>query len=187
MSDVGIIRRIDDLGRVVIPKELRKKLKISEGDPLELIITDNGDLLVKKYNSIISKKHNEIIRDLVLSGVKALGIQICIVNHDFIFEFKGDEQKERFLKGYQISQDLKEIFDEFKDLPRDILKTYKQIPLTNHSEVFNKVFIKAIYYQESIMGLLIAVPFEDKEPPQQDIVDKILSTMSNTLSDMENL
>ncbi len=49
MQDTGIIRRIDELGRVVIPKELRKKLRIKEGDPLE-IYTDENQMVLKKYS-----------------------------------------------------------------------------------------------------------------------------------------
>ena len=49
MTVKGIIRRIDDLGRIVIPKEMRRKLKINEGDPLEIYIIDDG-ILLKPYN-----------------------------------------------------------------------------------------------------------------------------------------
>jgi len=49
MKSTGIIRRIDDLGRIVIPKEIRRKLCIREGDPLELYVGDNGVMFVK-YN-----------------------------------------------------------------------------------------------------------------------------------------
>ena len=49
MKATGIVRRIDDLGRVVIPKEIRRTLKIKEGDPLELFITENGEVVFKKY------------------------------------------------------------------------------------------------------------------------------------------
>ena len=46
----GIVRRIDELGRVVIPKEIRRTLRIREGDPLELF-TDRDELMLKKYRS----------------------------------------------------------------------------------------------------------------------------------------
>ena len=49
MKATGIVRRIDDLGRVVIPKEIRRTLKIKEGDPLELFITEKGEVVFKKY------------------------------------------------------------------------------------------------------------------------------------------
>lgn len=49
MKATGIIRRIDDLGRVVIPKEIRQKLKINEGDPLEIFLSDDGVICFKLY------------------------------------------------------------------------------------------------------------------------------------------
>ena len=51
MKCTGIVRRIDDLGRVVIPKEIRRAMKIKEGDPLE-IFTEPGGIVLKKYNPI---------------------------------------------------------------------------------------------------------------------------------------
>ena len=53
MQDTGMVRRIDDLGRVVIPKEIRKTLRIKEGDPLE-IYTDKEELVLKKYSPMAS-------------------------------------------------------------------------------------------------------------------------------------
>ena len=51
MQETGIVRRIDELGRVVIPKEMRKTLRIKEGDPLE-IYTDKENLVFRKYSPI---------------------------------------------------------------------------------------------------------------------------------------
>ena len=47
MKTTGIIRRIDDLGRVVIPKEIRRMMRIKEGDPLEIFTTPNGEIILK--------------------------------------------------------------------------------------------------------------------------------------------
>lgn len=60
MKSTGIIRRIDDLGRVVIPKEIRRTLRIREGDPLELFTAHDG-IFFKKYNPISD------VRDIVKS------------------------------------------------------------------------------------------------------------------------
>lgn len=49
MKATGIIRRVDDLGRIVIPKEIRKSMKISEGDPLEIFV-ENGYICLRKYD-----------------------------------------------------------------------------------------------------------------------------------------
>lgn len=49
MKATGIVRRIDDLGRVVIPKEIRRTLNIREGDPLEVFVGENGSVVFQKY------------------------------------------------------------------------------------------------------------------------------------------
>lgn len=52
MKATGIVRRIDDLGRVVIPKEIRRTMRIREGDPLEIFTEKDGELIFKKYSPI---------------------------------------------------------------------------------------------------------------------------------------
>lgn len=90
MKSTGIVRRIDDLGRVVIPKEIRRNLRIREGDPLEIYIEDGG-VLFKKYSllSLISSMSADFSialstngirngiydRDTILYGTKAFGIR----------------------------------------------------------------------------------------------------------------
>ena len=49
MKATGIVRRLDDLGRIVIPKEVRRSLGIKEGDPLEIFISNEGELVLKPY------------------------------------------------------------------------------------------------------------------------------------------
>ena len=52
MKATGIVRRIDDLGRVVIPKEIRRTMRIREGDPLEIYTNSDGEVIFKKYSPI---------------------------------------------------------------------------------------------------------------------------------------
>ncbi len=52
MKATGIVRRIDDLGRVVIPKEIRRTLRIKEGTPLEIFTDREGEIILKKYSPI---------------------------------------------------------------------------------------------------------------------------------------
>ncbi len=52
MKATGIVRRIDDLGRVVIPKEIRRTMRIREGDPLEIFTDRDGEVIFKKYSPI---------------------------------------------------------------------------------------------------------------------------------------
>ena len=61
MKATGIVRRIDDLGRVVIPKEIRRTLRIREGDPLEIFTDREGEIILKKYKDV---RLNTIERNL---------------------------------------------------------------------------------------------------------------------------
>ena len=63
MKATGIVRRIDDLGRVVVPKEIRRVLRIREGDPLEIYTGNTGEVILKKYSPIneLSQFAGEVI------------------------------------------------------------------------------------------------------------------------------
>ncbi|MBR6815952.1 MAG: AbrB/MazE/SpoVT family DNA-binding domain-containing protein, partial [Clostridia bacterium] len=52
MKATGIVRRIDDLGRIVVPKEIRRTLRIREGDPLEIYTQADGSVILKKYSPV---------------------------------------------------------------------------------------------------------------------------------------
>ena len=77
MKATGIIRRIDDLGRVVIPKEIRRTMRLREGDPLELFVTDGGVTFKKYcpellYGESIDEIVNTMLEDYDLSCPEAL-------------------------------------------------------------------------------------------------------------------
>lgn len=81
MKATGIVRRIDDLGRVVIPKEIRRTLRIREGDPLEIYTATDGEVIFKKYSpvgelSAFASQYAE-----VLSRVSGLPVIICDKDH----------------------------------------------------------------------------------------------------------
>ena len=55
MRTTGVVRRVDDLGRIVIPKAVRKLVDIKEGEPMELFIMEDGSVLLKKYDYSVDK------------------------------------------------------------------------------------------------------------------------------------
>lgn len=74
MKATGIIRRIDDLGRVTIPKEIRRTLKIRENDPLELFVGENDTVCFRKYEPVGTKNYS-VVCDWIFdceSGVSVL-------------------------------------------------------------------------------------------------------------------
>lgn len=67
MKATGVVRRIDDLGRIVIPKEIRKTLRIKEGDPLEIFTDKEGEVILKKYSPIgeLSEFASRVCRNFI--------------------------------------------------------------------------------------------------------------------------
>ena len=63
MQVTGIVRRIDELGRVVIPKEVRRQLRIKEGDPLEIFTTREGEVVLKPFSPLTLDDVVEIFRE----------------------------------------------------------------------------------------------------------------------------
>ena len=82
MKATGIVRRIDELGRVVIPKEIRRTLRIREGDPLEIFTDHDGEVVLKKYSPI--GEIAAIAKDYTDSLYRSLGHIACISDRDAI-------------------------------------------------------------------------------------------------------
>ena len=80
MKATGIVRRIDDLGRVVIPKEIRRTMRIREGDPLE-IFTSNGEVIFKKYSPMGEMSSFATDYAAALSEATQLAVIICDRDH----------------------------------------------------------------------------------------------------------
>ena len=78
MKATGIIRRIDDLGRVVIPKEIRRKMRIREGDPLELFLDSSDGLVLKKYSPLAES----LCPDAAKNALKKAYIRFAIYDKD---------------------------------------------------------------------------------------------------------
>lgn len=77
MKATGIVRRIDDLGRIVIPKEIRRAVKIREGDPMEIFLDNDGGVVFRKYNL-----HDEINFKAIYEAMRISGLRGIIVNPD---------------------------------------------------------------------------------------------------------
>ena len=92
MKATGIVRRIDDLGRVVIPKEIRRTLRIREGDPLEIYTDTEGGVIFKKYSPIGELSQFATIYSDVLSHTSSFPTIIC--DRDHVVAVAGLSKKE---------------------------------------------------------------------------------------------
>ena len=77
MKATGIVRRVDDLGRIVIPKEIRRTLRLREGDPLEIFTGSDNDVIFKKYSPIGELQNAGARYAEVLSKISGLPAVIC--------------------------------------------------------------------------------------------------------------
>ncbi len=110
MKATGIVRRIDDLGRVVIPKEIRRTMRIREGDPLEIYTDREGEVIFKKYSPIgeLSEFASKYAETLSKSG----SLSVLVTDRDAVIAVAGAPRKEYLEKG--ISEELDSLMKERK-------------------------------------------------------------------------
>ena len=107
MKATGIVRRIDDLGRVVIPKEIRRTMRIREGDPLEIYTDRDGEVIFKKY-SPIGELH-AFATEYADTLQKTCSMPIFICDRDAIITVAGASKREYIDR--KISRSLEEIIE----------------------------------------------------------------------------
>jgi AbrB family transcriptional regulator (stage V sporulation protein T) len=108
LKATGIVRRIDDLGRVVIPKEIRRTLRIREGDPLEIFTDKEGEVILKKYSPI--GELGDFASQYAESIYKTSGHITCIADRDTIIAVSGASKKEFLEKT--LSNDVERVIEE---------------------------------------------------------------------------
>ncbi|MEG2441548.1 MAG: stage V sporulation protein T [Acetivibrio sp.] len=109
MKATGIVRRIDDLGRVVVPKEIRRTLRIREGDPLEIFTDHEGEIILKKYSPI--GELGQFAKHYAESLAQTTGYIICIADRDAFIAVAGGK-RDLIMKA--ISKELEEVMEERK-------------------------------------------------------------------------
>lgn len=108
MKATGIVRRIDDLGRVVIPKEIRRTLRIREGDPLEIFTDREGEIILKKYSPI--GELGQFAKQYADSIGHTTGHIVAIADKDQFIAIAGTTKKDWVTKP--ISKELETLINE---------------------------------------------------------------------------
>ena len=159
MKATGIVRRIDDLGRVVIPKEIRRTLRIREGDPLEIFTDREGEIILKKYSPI--GELGAFAREYAESLAQTAGHLTCIVDKDQIIAVSGGSKKEFFEK--HISGELEQCINQRTTVIAD-RKENTFIPMLedNETENYNYQLITPIISEGDAMGAVIFLSQDKK-------------------------
>lgn len=108
LKATGIVRRIDDLGRVVIPKEIRRTLRIREGDPLEIFVDREGEVILKKYSPI--GELGDFAKEYADSLNETIGHISMIADRDVVIAVAGANKREFLTKpiGKAVERALEE-------------------------------------------------------------------------------
>ena len=107
MKATGIVRRLDDLGRVVIPKEIRRTMRIREGDPLEIFTEKDGEVVFKKYSPVGELSPFAVQYADVLS--RACNMTVLVCDRDHVIAVAGPNRKEFYER--RVSPQLDEVMD----------------------------------------------------------------------------
>ena len=158
MKATGIVRRIDDLGRVVIPKEIRRTMRIREGDPLEIFTDREGELIFKKYSPI--GELGEYAAQICDSMRKATDKIISVCDRDTVIAVAGGGKKE--LLDKPVSDELSEIMSE-----RSIYRYAggSSLPVSSADDRFHIRVAAPVISEGDVLGCVLFVGEKDAPLP----------------------
>ena len=134
MKATGIVRRIDDLGRVVVPKEIRRVLRIREGDPLEIFTNNLGEVILKKYSPI--NDLSEFATEYAETVSKILGGTIIVSDTDQIIAASGTAKKE--YNNMKVDPELDKIIQSKNQYSND---SKIVVPIVSHGDPIGSITI----------------------------------------------
>ena len=169
MKSTGITRRIDDLGRIVIPKEIRKNLKIRDNETLEIFIEDDN-IILKKFSSINDiqsalKNYLEVLENITLNNV--------LITDRYKVICSSENKKEEYLDK-EIGQN---IIVSIQTKESILSNEKKDVELTLNNEIFTKYYINPIISNGDVLGTIII--FGSKEINENsisaaDVISKLI-------------
>ena len=158
MKATGSVRRVDDLGRIVIPKEIRRTLKIREGDPLEIYTEKDGGVIFRKYSPI--GELQDFAAQICESIGSATGRIAAVSDRDSIIALAGAPKRD--LMDKPNSQELDKLMEErthYRYTPGD-----PPVRPTDTSDKYSLGVASPILSQGDLMGCIMLLMGEDSAP-----------------------
>jgi len=180
MKATGIVRRIDDLGRVVIPKEIRRTLRIREGDPLEIYTERDGEVIFKKYSPM--GEMMEFAEQICESLNKATDRVALMCDRDTVIAVSGASKRDFMDK--RISADLEKLMETRKVYRLE--RGNADLPLVGGEEKHKTAVAAPILSEGDLLGCVIfAIPAGSPLPGEVEY--KLAGTVAGFLGkQMEN-
>ena len=161
MKATGIVRRVDDLGRIVIPKEIRRTLRIREGDPLEIYTEKDGGVIFRKYSPMGDLQ--EFASQMCDSIGSATGYIAAVADRDSIIALHGAPKRE--LVDKPNSQELEKLMEQRKNYLFQMGDT--PIPAAEGQEKYHLGAASPILSQGDLMGCVLLLLSEGDKPLQE--------------------
>ncbi len=176
MKATGIVRRIDDLGRVVVPKEIRRTLRIREGDPLEIFTDREGEIILKKYSPI--SELGMFAGQYAESLAQTTGYLVCVSDRDHIIAAAGNGRKH--FDGKPISRQLEYMIEDRAHQVSE-KNDHQFIKITpDDSSDFRTQAISTIICEGDAIGAVILLS-EDPKKQSGETQDKLAQTAARFL------
>lgn len=166
----GIIRRIDDLGRVVIPKEIRRTMRIHQGDLLEIYTANEGEIIFKKYSPI--EEFADTAAQCAEAINKACGMAIIITDNDIVVACAGMPKTD--IIKHAISQELRNVIASKQSYIWRL--NDRRIPINNRLDKYFAKTVMSVLSDGDIVGSVAAIEIDNllNEPAEAEI--KIVKT-----------
>lgn len=172
MKATGIVRRIDDLGRIVIPKEIRRTLRIHEGDPLEIYTESDGTVIFKKYSPI--GELSEFAGQYAETLNKSTGLLTCITDKDSVIAASGAGRKE--LKEKKLSDEVERIMEKKTMFFSD---GNDRIKIVDDNDKFKAGVVAPIVHDGDPVGTVIFIA--EPEQGMNEVEQKLAETAAGFL------
>ncbi len=180
MKATGIVRRIDDLGRVVIPKEIRRTLRIREGDPLEIYTEKDGEVIFKKYSPMGDL--SDLATQVCDAIAKNTGRVAAIADRDAVIAIAGAPRRD--LLDKRCSQDLEHLL-ELRKPYRYAVGDAKLYAVETSERYFLGVSAPILSEGDLMGGVMLLLEDKDEPLPESDL--KLVQTIASFLGlQMEN-
>ncbi len=173
MKSTGVIRRIDELGRIVIPKEIRKTLRIKEGENLEIYI-ENETIILKKYSAM--KNLNDFAQTLTDSIYSLLKNNIFIMDTDNVIAATGE------LKKKYLGKPISETMENYISRRDSMLEKYpKKLKITEEEEEGCYAYSSIVANGDAVGMILIFSKDESLTGSEEQIVKIIANFLAKHL------
>ena len=174
MKATGIVRRIDDLGRVVIPKEIRRTMRIREGDPLEIYTDREGEVIFKKYSPI--GELAEFAAQYAETLYKTCGLAVAICDRDAVIACAGVPRKE--FTDRKLSVEIEALIEERSLYTAGVGS--EDVTLTESGAGVVSCMMPIIT-EGDITGCVVSVKKADGESLSPEIETKLIQTAAGFL------